>query len=115
MIFLAIFSIGVKFFEIKSLMSYLALIIGILLFLASTVSKEVPLVGKRDEAYKEGTNTNVNNGGKPDDDIKAFANKEDLKIEKPSDSLKDSKNKLEMELEGVRNNGQDNEMAAPVF
>jgi hypothetical protein len=36
--FLAFFSIGEKIFELKSFMSYCALFIGVILFLASTVS-----------------------------------------------------------------------------
>ena len=52
----------------------------------------------------------------PQNDIKAFAVREDLRLDQQqSDSLKASKEKLEKEVAGVNNTGQNNDIAAPIF
>lgn len=95
-------------------MSYCALAIGVILFLAATASKDDSSSSLKKEKYKD-KDTNIEKKPTHKEDIKAFANREDLKIEKQSDSLKESKKELEKELEGVRNDGPNNDMAAPVF
>lgn len=97
-------------------MSYCALGIGVLLFLAATVSKDGEDTSSSDKKKKyKDDGTNVEKKPTHKDDIKAFANREDLKIEKQSDSLKESKKNLEKELAGVERDGVNNDMAAPVF
>ena len=83
---LAVFSIGSKFFELKSFMSYISLGIGILLFLASTVQNHNPddsvpeqKKSSRDNKYRDG-DTNVNPQNQQND-IRAFAVREDLKLD----------------------------------
>ena len=103
-------------------MSYIALGLGVLLFLASTVenhntdeSAPAQKQSSRNQ-YKDGE-TNVNpQASNPQNDIKAFAVREDLKLDQQqSDSLKASKEKLEREVAGVNNTGQNNDIAAPIF
>lgn len=99
-------------------MSYGALGIGVVLFLAATVSGEsFSSSSSRSKSYQDkDTNVKKQSPQKAQkQEIKAFAQREDLKIEKDSDSLKESKKKLEKELEGVQNDGRNNDIAAPVF